>query len=343
MIRLITGYAGVGHVTSADAGRFNAGICGNDAYIMQTGEQMAYTLNSNNEITIGSGDLINQGRHFSIPQNSSETLAIENGSQGKARYDAVVVRYSKDTGTGVESASMYIARGIEVASTATPPKPSVTRGNIFNGEITDDVVLYNIKIQELSIVSVESVVPVLQPLAGIAASIIDAIYPVGSIYMSMAATDPAELFGGQWNRIKGEFLYAADKEKTGLTSGNRYIQIGKDNLPPHTHSIPNHQHNIPSHTHTATIGTAGNHSHSFSQVKEVAAGTASYRATSSGLIGARTSRTSTDGAHTHSITIGPKALKTDESGYGNTGSVGAGEEIEIMPPYITVNAWQRVS
>ena len=144
MIRLITGYAGVGHVTSADAGRFNAGICGNDAYIMQTGEQMAYTLNSNNEITIGSGDLINQGRHFSIPQNSSETLAIENGSQGKARYDAVVVRYSKDTGTGVESASMYIARGIEVASTATPPKPSVTRGNIFNGEITDDVVLYNI-------------------------------------------------------------------------------------------------------------------------------------------------------------------------------------------------------
>lgn len=47
--------------------------------------------------------------------------------------------------------------------------------------------------------------------------------------------------------------------------------------------------------------------------------------------------------HIHTVLPLVKALKTDESGYGNTGSVGAGEEIEIMPPYITVNAWQRVS
>ena len=49
MIRLITGYAGVGHVTSADAGRFNAGVCGREAYVMQTGDMFAYTLKSNNE------------------------------------------------------------------------------------------------------------------------------------------------------------------------------------------------------------------------------------------------------------------------------------------------------
>lgn len=28
------------------------------------------------------------------------------------------------------------------------------------------------------------------------------IYPVGSIYMSINVTNPSELFGGEWKRIK---------------------------------------------------------------------------------------------------------------------------------------------
>nr|DAD88098.1 MAG TPA: baseplate protein [Siphoviridae sp. ctpbb7] len=336
MIRLITGYAGVGHVTSADAGRFNAGICGNDAYIMQTGEQMAYTLNSNNEITIGSGDLVNQGRHFSIPQNSSETLQIENGSQGKTRYDAVVVRYSKDTGTGVESASMYVARGEEVSSTQNPPKPEVNRGNIFNGEITDDVILYYIKIVELNVDSVTLAVPILHSLTTIA----DVIYPVGSIYMSMADTDPSKLFGGTWSRIKDYFLLAS--ETAGTTGGDRFIQIQPKNLPPHTHTIPSHQHIIPPHTHTVAISNGGAHTHAFSLIKTVAAGTASYRAASYGAAGAATAKTSAADAHTHKATASKVELTTEASGEGVTGKTGVGQELDIMPPYLTVNMWQRI-
>lgn len=336
MIRLITGYAGVGHVTSADAGRFNAGICGNDAYIMQTGEQMAYTLNSNNEITIGSGDLVNQGRHFSIPQNSSETLQIENGSQGKTRYDAVVVRYSKDTGTGVESASMYVARGEEVSSTQNPPKPEVNRGNIFNGEITDDVILYYIKIVELNVDSVTLAVPILHSLTTIA----DVIYPVGSIYMSMADTDPSKLFGGTWSRIKDYFLLAS--ETAGTTGGDRFIQIQPKNLPPHTHTIPPHRHIIPPHTHTVEISNGGAHTHALSLIKTVAAGTASYRAASYGAVGAATAKTSAADAHTHKATASKVELTTEASSKGVTGETGVGQEIDIMPPYLTVNMWQRV-
>ena len=336
MIRLITGYAGVGHVTSSDAGRFNAGICGNEAYIMQTGEQMAYTLVSNNEITIGSGDLVNQGRHFSIPQNSSETLMIENGSQGKARYDAVVVRYSKDTSTGVESASMYIAKGMEVDSTTTPSKPEVTHGSIFNGEITDDVVIYYIKIQELNVIKVERAVPIMNSLS----SIVNAIYPVGSIYMSYNSTDPGVLFGGTWARINGCFLLASTK--SGDVGGSRYIELTKDNIPPHTHSIPEHQHTVPEHTHSADVKEAGNHTHAFSQLKTAAAGTSTYRASAYGAAGAATSKVSTAGAHTHTITIGNKALTTQMGGKGDTGSTGAAKQVDIMPPYLTVNMWRRV-
>lgn len=342
MIRLITGYAGVGHVTSADAGRFNAGICGNDAYIMQTGEQMAYTLNSNNEITIGSGDLVNQGRHFSIPQNSSETLSIENGSQGKARCDAVVIRYSKDTGTGVESASMHIVKGTEVASTQDPPKPEVNRGNIFNGEIADDVILYYIKIVELNVDSVTPAVPVIHSLTTIA----DVIYPVGSIYMSMNKTSPAVLFGGEWQQITGSFLFPYTGV-SGQTGGEHFITLTEENLPSHAHYTQPHTHNIPSHTHTATMSSAGTHTHTFDKNKAAGSGTARYVPEDAGGIQTSSSgtvKTSQAGAHTHSIKISATSeMKTVESSRAETSSVGKGKAFNNMPPYITVYAWYRIS
>ena len=36
-----------------------------------------------------------------------------------------------------------------------------------------------------------------------------AVYPVGSIYISVNSTSPATLFGGAWEQIQGKFLLAA--------------------------------------------------------------------------------------------------------------------------------------
>ena len=47
-----------------------------------------------------------------------------------------------------------------------------------------------------------------------AALTVDDIYPVGSIYMSVNATDPARLFGGTWERIKEKFLLGAGDTHT---------------------------------------------------------------------------------------------------------------------------------
>lgn len=35
-------------------------------------------------------------------------------------------------------------------------------------------------------------------------------WPIGSIYMSLSSTSPAQLFGGTWERITQKFLFAAD-------------------------------------------------------------------------------------------------------------------------------------
>lgn len=59
-----------------------------------------------------------------------------------------------------------------------------------------------------------------------------AAYPVGSIYMSVAATDPGTLFGGTWQRIYGKFLFAADGNiKAGQVGGESAHMLTEDELP----------------------------------------------------------------------------------------------------------------
>ena len=77
MVHLITGYAGHGHVTAADDALYHAGVCGTGKYVMRTGTMFAASVESSNEITIGSGDLVNQGRHINIPTNATEKATTE--------------------------------------------------------------------------------------------------------------------------------------------------------------------------------------------------------------------------------------------------------------------------
>lgn len=63
--------------------------------------------------------------------------------------------------------------------------------------------------------------------------IVDMIYPIGSIYMSVKETSPAQLFGGIWYRIKDTFLLSAGNTYAAGTSGGS----AKATLPSHTHTV----------------------------------------------------------------------------------------------------------
>lgn len=64
-------------------------------------------------------------------------------------------------------------------------------------------------------------------------SIVDLIYPVGSIYMSVNSANPETLFGGTWQQIKDRFLLSAgDTYAAGNTGGS-----AKATLPSHTHTL----------------------------------------------------------------------------------------------------------
>lgn len=69
--------------------------------------------------------------------------------------------------------------------------------------------------------------------------ILEAVYPVGSIYMSVNSTSPATLFGGTWKAIQGKFLLGADGNtyKAGSTGGEAAHTLTESEMPSHKHSI----------------------------------------------------------------------------------------------------------
>lgn len=62
-----------------------------------------------------------------------------------------------------------------------------------------------------------------------------AAWPIGSIYMSVNSTSPANLFGGTWERISDTFLFAASSSyPAGSTGGEFTHTISKSELPSYT-------------------------------------------------------------------------------------------------------------
>ena len=71
-------------------------------------------------------------------------------------------------------------------------------------------------------------------------TIFDMVYPVGSVYVSVNATNPSALFGGTWEQIKDRFLLSAgDTYKAGATGGEDTHVLTVDEMPRHNHSIDN--------------------------------------------------------------------------------------------------------
>lgn len=66
---------------------------------------------------------------------------------------------------------------------------------------------------------------------------VDTIYPVGSIYMSMAVTDPSSVWPGTtWERIQDMFLLAAGNTyAAGATGGEATHKLTEEEMPSHTH------------------------------------------------------------------------------------------------------------
>lgn len=62
--------------------------------------------------------------------------------------------------------------------------------------------------------------------------LLEKVYPIGSYYWSEKSDSPEEIFGGEWIKIKGRFLFASDSEHdVGKTGGEEYHTLSTDEIP----------------------------------------------------------------------------------------------------------------
>ncbi|KAK8835310.1 hypothetical protein M9Y10_013515 [Tritrichomonas musculus] len=134
--------------------------------------------------------------------------------------------------------------------------------------------------------------------------IVDLIYPIGAIYMSVNSISPQTLFGGSWEQIQDKFL---------LASGSTYSAGSTGGASSHTHTTQNH---------TLTIEEIPSHSHNFNSAADESSTslwsyTATYRTASKG--------------------------QTDTTGGGQPHNHGDTGQASNLPPYLSVYVWKRTS
>lgn len=149
-LHLVTGRAGTAHVTAADHGSLHAAIFGEGEYVLNRGSQFAPTVISNNTIRIADGDIIMQGRHIRLDEGTYVDMTIENGAQGYYRNDLIVVRYTKDTQSGLEACCLAVIKG--TASAESAEDPEYTAGDIINDHVSlAEMPLYRVPLDGLNV------------------------------------------------------------------------------------------------------------------------------------------------------------------------------------------------
>lgn len=184
------------------------------------------------------------------------------------------------------------------------------------------------------------------------AKMFDAIYPVGSVYISASSTNPRALFGiGTWERI-GE-------GKTLIDAGATYVAGSTGGSDTHTLAV----NEMPAHSHTGTASSTGAHTHTRGTMNitgKIGAARDDYADAAAGGVGAAgafyiyatdkgyeagdghrwnfsyafdasrawTGETSVAGTHTHAVTV------------ENTGG---GQSFSTRNPYLAVYIWKRTA
>lgn len=207
-------------------------------------------------------------------------------------------------------------------------------------------------------------------------------WPIGSIYISVVATDPTTLFGGTWAAFgTGRVLIGVDPADPTmatpeLVGGAKTITLAAANMPAHTHTGPSHTHAGAAHTHTiahthpithdhgsvtATTAISAAHAHAFAAINMAT------DATNNGNIprgagGTNTTfPTDSEAGHTHTVAVNlpsfsgnsgassaassgaASATTTGAAGTGATGTAGGGTAFNSLNPFIAVHMWKRTA
>lgn len=313
-MKIVTGYTGESHVTSTDDRHLHAGTFGKGCYILDVGDRFNCEQDTGNRLIVHSGDCVINGTHARIEEQ--EYVTVPNGSVGMMRRDVVCARYTR-TGQ-VESVDLVVLSGdADVSNPQLPYMYTNDNGfNVLDGNTIVDFPLWEVDLDGVNITQIIELNTTDETLAhslhSITQEIWSYVYPVGSIYMTTENINPANVFGGAWERFsQGRFLVGqgtgTDINETSVTfsiggRGGAYtIPLETPHLPAHSHEMANVIESI---------------------------------TTSSKLIGVNPSSSTTE------------TVITDvryREGVSYTGETGQGLKHGNTPPYEVVYIWRRIA
>lgn len=143
---------------------------------------------------------------------------------------------------------------------------------------------------------------------------VEALYPVGAIYLSISDTSPASFFGGSWEKIENKFLLGASSDyPIESTGGEATHTLTLTEMPTHKHGFD--YNNAYRKIETGWSGQAGDWSHLY------------YFNLWTGFYPSNSD---------------VRAVFYDFMEYAEK-YAGGSQAHNNMPPYIAINIWKRVS
>jgi len=151
-MHIITGRREASHITPRRDADYWAAIAGtkDDFVVAGVGHEFALEVVSNNEIVMSSGQLVMCGVRAAIDFGETETFAIKNGTQGTTRNDLIVCRYEKDMNSLFETTTEHVIEGPNNSG-----DPAVTTGDMSQGAVKHEMLLYRIRLNGINIVGVD--------------------------------------------------------------------------------------------------------------------------------------------------------------------------------------------
>lgn len=329
-----------------DVGRIMEGIFTDGILNDSRDDKFVVNATTGLDLTVGSGK--GWFKNTWIRNDDNITLTANPNTLGVARIDTVVIDVNKED--DVRANTILIVEGsssrpslIDTASHKQYPLADITiaaTGSTITG-VTD-------RRNEIYSTS---------PL------VIKPYYPVGAIYMSVNNIEPDILFGGVWEQISGRFLIGCGGTSglaNGDTGGSWFHTLTVNEMPAHTHSKGSlYNQGATANIILANVGSVAptqdfvsitvpswpylnragipdlaldnyapaswNYPYGYQGVQsldqEPNVGPSPYTLSQTAL---------RQVDHTHTI-------------YGDTGSSGNGNAMEIRPPYLAVYMWKRVS
>lgn len=205
-------------------------------------------------------------------------------------------------------------------------------------------------------------------------NLINKIYPVGSIYMSVSNVSPASFLGGTWEQIQNRFLLAAGSSyAAGVTGGAAAHTLSAAEMPSHNHGFSatsayasnDHTHGFSAttgtvsadHAHTGYTSVGGAHTHNMRIRRDNSVGGGTDRiGNANGHAEVQTTNMESSGNHNHTVqtygfsanhihgvsgTTGGINVSHTHGVSGNTAAAGGGVAHNNMPPYLAVYMWKR--